>query len=129
MLAKQQPTKTVNKFLMVGGFKFIQMVSTMTEIGSMDCNMGLERRRIQLINIFTKDSGKTDKRMEKDRSSGKTDLGMMVIGNKEINMGMENFMAKTTGFTLDNGRIISYTDKENSPGLTVKNILENTLRT
>ena len=95
----------------------------------MDFNMGLERRRIQLINTYTKDSGKTDKRTEKDRSSGKMDRGTTVIGNKVINMDMENFMDKMIEFTLDNGRIINYTDKENSLGLMAKNILENILKT
>ena len=95
----------------------------------MDFSMGLERRRIQLINTYTKDSGKTDKRTEKDRSSGKMDRGTTVIGNKVINMDMENFMDKMIEFTLDNGRIINYTDKENSLGLMAKNILENILKT
>jgi hypothetical protein len=103
-------------------FRYIQMELTMMVIGLMDCNMGLEKKRIQSTNISTKDSGSTDKKMEKARSSGKMDLGMTVTGKMEINMDMESFTDVMIEFTSDNGKTINCMDMVNSHGLTVRNI-------
>lgn len=46
-----------NRFHMEEEYRFIRMGLTMMVIGLMDCNMGLEKRRIQLISIFIKASG------------------------------------------------------------------------
>ena len=98
------------------------MELTMMVIGLMDCNMGLEKKRIQSTNIFTKDSGSTDKKMEKVRSSGKMDPGTTVTGKMEINMDMESFTDVMIEFTSDNGKTINYMDMVNSHGLMVRNI-------
>ena len=116
-----------NKFRMVVEYKFILMESTMMVIGSMDYNMDSEKKRIRSINIFIRANGSTDKKMVKVRNFGKMDPGTMVTGKTEINMGKESFTDVMIEFILDNGKIINYTDMENSHGQMARNIRANTL--
>jgi hypothetical protein len=91
--------------------------------------MVLEKKRIQLTNIFIKVSGSTDRKTEKARNSGKMARGTMVTGRMEINMGKESFTDVMKEFILDNGKIINYMDMENSRGQMVRNIRANTSKT
>ena len=87
------------------------------------------KRRTPWTSIFTMVFGKMDRKMARERSSGKTAVGTMAIGKAEISTAKVSFMGVMIEYTRETGRIISYMGMESFRGLMAKSIPGNILKT
>lgn len=106
---------------------FPNAVPNMLETGS-KTNRTAEARKHGQIKLFTLESTRTAKNMERENSCGPMTAPMKETSSKTTFTASVDTNGRTAGSTKDNGRTTKCKGKEPSPGLMAENTSESTLK-